>query len=83
MWLYFLIALVVIIVIYVAFTYVSIKRQQKKFVEMQQSIAPNKEVIIAGGIYGRIKHLDNAYAKIEIAEGVVVKVERFAIKQVL
>lgn len=83
MWLYFLIALIVIIVIYVAFTYVSIKRQQKKFVEMQQSIAPNKEVIIAGGIYGRIKHLDNVYAKIEIAEGVVVKVERFAIKQVL
>jgi len=80
--LYFVIALVVLFIIYIAFNYVSIKKQQKKIVEMQEELKPNMNVVISGGIYGRIKHLDNRYAKIEIAENVVIKVERYAIRAV-
>jgi len=80
--LYFGIALVVLFVIYMAFNFFSMKKQQKRFVEIQEQLKPNTNVVIAGGIYGRIKHLDKQYAKIEIAENVVIKVERYAIKAV-
>ncbi|XMB87115.1 preprotein translocase subunit YajC [Mycoplasmatota bacterium WC44] len=81
--LYFLASLVFIFVLYVIFTFVSVKKQQKKLVNVQEEIKPNREVIISGGIYGKIKYLDSNIAKIEIADGVVIKVERYAIKQVL
>ena len=77
---YFLISLVVIIVLYVLFTFVNLKKQQRKLVTIQEQLKVNTEVIISGGIYGRIKHLDARFAKIEIADGVVIKVERYAIR---
>jgi len=79
--LYFVISLVVIFIIYIIFNFITIKKQQKKYVQIQEELKPNMDVIISGGIYGKIKHLDNRYAKVEIAEGVVIKIERYAIKQ--
>lgn len=79
--LYFGLSLVVIFIFYIAFNFITIKRQQKKYVKVQEELKPNMEVIISGGIYGKIKHLDNRYAKVEIAEGVVIKIERYAIRQ--
>lgn len=77
---YFVLSIVAIIIIYIIFTYFNLKKQQKKLVEVQETLKVNTEVIISGGIYGRIKHLDQQYAKIEIADGVVIKVERYAIR---
>lgn len=77
---YFLISIGVIILLYILFTYVNLKKQQRKFVEIQQQLKVNTEVVISGGIYGRIKHLEERYAKVEIADGVVIKVERYAIR---
>ncbi len=80
---YFIISLVVLLAIYFVFTFISIKKQQRKIVSFQQELKPNMEVVILGGVYGRIKHLDERFAKVEIADGVVVKTERYAIKQVI
>ncbi len=80
---YFIISLVVLLAFYFVFTFISLKKQQRKIVSFQQELKPNMEVVILGGVYGRIKHLDERFAKVEIADGVVVKTERYAIKQVI
>jgi preprotein translocase subunit YajC len=80
---YFVISLVVIFVMYILLTFISLKKHQRKLVSFQEELKPNMEVVIAGGLYGKIKHLDERFANVTISDGVVVKVERYAIKQVV
>ena len=41
---YFIISLVVLLAIYFVFTFISIKKQQRKIVHFQQELKPNMEV---------------------------------------
>lgn len=74
--------LIPIILLFAVFWFLLIRPQQKRtrqHRELLSSIEVGDEVVTAGGIYGRIKRLDDADLWLEIADGTVVKFARGSI----
>src|SRR4029077_8294036 len=74
------------IAIVVVFYFLLIRPQQKRAKEtraMLESLQKGDEVVTAGGIVGKISKLDEAYATIEIAPNVEIKLQRSAISLML
>jgi len=66
----------------VIFYFLLIRPQQKKqkaHQAMLKQLSAGDEVVLAGGILGRIVELGEQYLTIEIAENVRVKVQRFQV----
>ena len=66
----------------VIFYFLLIRPQQKKQKEHQAmltKLATGDEVVLAGGILGRIVDLGEQFLTIEIAENVRIKVQRFQV----
>ena len=59
------------------------KRRQQLQREMLNKIEPGAEVLTAAGIYGTVVEAEGDEIKLEIADGVVVKVARRAIGAVI
>lgn len=58
-------------------------KRQKESRQMIESLAKGDEVILTGGIAGRIVHLGEVYLSVDIADGTVIKAQRTAIASVL
>ena len=58
-------------------------KRQKEAKVMMDALAKGDEVITSGGITGRIANLGEVYLTVEIADGVLVKMQRSAISTVL
>jgi len=71
------------IVILIAFMYLLVIRPQSKRAKahraLMESLKIDDEVIISGGIFGKIKEINNDSIVIEIANNVVIKVQRAAV----
>jgi len=75
-----------ILVLLVIMWFLLIRPQRRRQVESQKllsSLAVGKEIVTAGGLYGTIKALEDDEARVEIAEGVEVRVAKRAIAGVL
>lgn len=74
-----------LILIFVAFYFLMIRPQQKRMKTLQASIGDMKKgdtVVTAGGLVGKVVSVDDAYANVEIATGVKVKVVKATIVEV-
>ncbi len=58
------------------------KRRRSQHAAMQDSIDAGDEIITAGGLHGVVKEIGDDTARIEIAPGVVVTLDRRAIAAV-
>ncbi len=58
------------------------RRKRAAHVAMQDSLAPGDEVITAGGLHGTVRELENGHLRLEIADGVVVTLDRRAVAAV-
>jgi preprotein translocase subunit YajC len=58
------------------------RRRMQSHQEMQDSIDVGDEVITAGGLHGRVVAVDEGEVRLEIADGVVVTIDRRAIAAV-
>jgi preprotein translocase subunit YajC len=58
-------------------------KRQKEHKAMIDALAKGDEVVIAGGVLGRVSKLGDSYVHVEIANGVEVQVQRPAVTQVL
>ena len=58
-------------------------KRQKEARQMSESLAKGDEVVLAGGLAGRIVTLGEVYLTVDIADNVLVKVEKSAIAKVL
>jgi preprotein translocase subunit YajC len=75
-----------LIIIFVIFYFLLIRPQQKRAKEhrtMVQALGKGDEVATTGGLLGRVTELDDNYLTLEVASGVMVKVQRHAVSQVL
>jgi preprotein translocase subunit YajC len=75
-----------IIAILVLMWFLLIRPQRRRQVESQRlldSLTVGKEVVTAGGLYGTIKALEDDEARVEIADGVEVRMAKRAIAGVL
>jgi preprotein translocase subunit YajC len=58
------------------------RRRQRSHKAMQDSVAVGDEIITAGGIHGYVRDADGEELRLEIAPGVVVRLDRRAIAAV-
>ena len=74
------------IAIFVAFYFFLIRPQQKRAKETRSMLAAlqvGDEIIIAGGIAGKVTKLSDNYLDLEIADNVEIKVQRAAVQLLL
>ena len=75
-----------LVLMFVVLYFVMIRPQMKRQKEhraMVQAIAKGDEVVIGGGMLGRVTRLSEQYLHVEIANNVEVQVQRAAVLQVL
>ena len=58
-------------------------KKQKEHKAMIDAIAKGDEVVIAGGVLGRVAKLGESYLHVEVANGVELQVQRASVMQVL
>lgn len=75
-----------LILMFVVLYFVMIRPQMKRQKEhkaMIEALAKGDEVVVGGGVVGRIARLGDNFIHIEISNGVEVQVQRAAVVQVL
>jgi preprotein translocase subunit YajC len=75
----------IIILLLAAFWFVAVmprRRRMQQHHAMQDSLAAGDEVVTAGGLHGRVRELEDGQVRLEVAEGIVVTVDRRAIAAV-
>ena len=77
-----LILVVVIAVFAWIFLVLPSRRRQRSHQAMQDSVTVGDEIITAGGIHGDVREVQDDELRVEIAEGVVVRIDRRAIAAV-
>jgi preprotein translocase subunit YajC len=74
------------VLLFVVMYFVMIRPQMKRQKEhkaMIEAIAKGDEVVIAGGLLGKVAKLGETFIHVEIANGVEVQVQRSSVVQVL
>jgi len=74
------------IAIFIAFYFFLIRPQQKRAKEtkaMLSALQVGDEIVIAGGIAGKVKKLSDSYLDLEVADNVEIKVQRAAVQLLL
>jgi preprotein translocase subunit YajC len=75
-----------LVLMFVVLYFIMIRPQMKKQKEhkaMIEAIAKGDEVVIAGGLLGRVAKMGDSYIHVEVANGVELQVQRAAVVQVL
>jgi preprotein translocase subunit YajC len=70
------------VVLYLVMIRPQIKRQ-KEHRALIDALAKGDEVVIAGGVIGRIAKISDSYVHVEVASGVEMQIQRTAVMQVL
>ena len=74
------------VAIFVAFYFFLIRPQQKRAKEtraMLSALQVGAEIVISGGIAGKVKKLSDNYLDLEVADNVELKVQRAAVQLLL
>ena len=78
--------LILLPLFFAVFYFLLIRPQQKRVkehAELVRSIEPGDDVLTNGGLYGTITTIDGAIAEMEIADGVVVRIQRAAVAELI
>jgi len=81
-----LVSLLPLVLMFVVLYFIMIRPQMKKQKEhkaMVEALAKGDEVVIAGGVLGRVARLGDSYLSVEVANGVELQVQRASVIQVL
>jgi len=75
-----------LILIFVVFYFLLIRPQQKRAKEhktMLETLKKGDEVVTAGGLLGKIKHVGENFVEIEVANNLTVKIQKPQIAQLM
>ena len=81
-----LLSLLPLVLMFVVLYFIMIRPQMKRQKEhkaMVEAIAKGDEVVIGGGVVGRVAKVGESYLGVEVANGVELQVQRSAVVQVL
>jgi preprotein translocase subunit YajC len=81
-----LFSLLPLVLMFAVLYFIMIRPQQKKQKEhkaMIEALAKGDEVVIAGGVLGRVAKIGESYVNVEVASGVELQVQRVSVIQVL
>jgi preprotein translocase subunit YajC len=76
-----LIALMVVVMYFVVLR--PQMKRQKEQKAMLEGLAKGDDIVIAGGVLGRVSKLGDTYLQVEIANNVEIQIQRQAVLQVL
>ena len=62
---------------------IKLSKQKEKFRNIHLNLKPGDEVLLASGILGRVKKIQEEYVILEIAKNVEVKASRYSISQII
>ena len=78
--------LILLPLFFAVFYFLLIRPQQKKMrepAELVGSVEPGDDVLTNGGLYGTIVAIDGQVMELEIADGVIVRIQRSAIAELI
>ena len=78
--------LILLPLFFAVFYFLLIRPQQKRAKEhtdLISSLEADDDVLTTGGIYGTIVSIDGQIAELEIADGVVVRIQRSAVAELI
>ena len=81
-----LFSLLPLVLMFVVLYFIMIRPQMKRQKEhkaMLDALAKGDEVVVGGGVVGRISKLGDSLVHVEVAEGVEIQVQRPSVVQVL
>ena len=81
-----LMSMLPLVLMFVVLYFIMIRPQMKKQKEhkaMIEAVAKGDDVVIAGGVLGRVVKLGDQYLNVEVASGVELQVQRGSVVQVL
>ncbi|HNT40458.1 MAG TPA: preprotein translocase subunit YajC [Rubrivivax sp.] len=81
-----LMSMLPLVLMFVVLYFIMIRPQMKKQKEhrkMIEALAKGDEVVIAGGVLGRVSKLGDTFIHVEVANGVELQVQRPSVVQVL
>lgn len=61
----------------------NLKKKKEYFEKLHKDLKPGKEVMLTGGIYGKIVSLKEDTAIINVAKDVNIKVSRYSISEII
>lgn len=76
-----LIMIVALLAIFYFFMIAPQQKKQKKINAFRNSLKKGDKVMTAGGIYGRIREINDTYALLEIDNNVTIKIDKNSIYQ--
>ena len=76
-----LLMIVMLIAIFYFFMIMPQQKKQKKINSFRDSLKKGDKVMTAGGIYGRIREINDTYALLEIDNNVTIKIDKNSIYQ--
>lgn len=79
----FIVFLLAAFIIVQIFNYKSLKKNREYFKQLHENIKPGKKVMLNNGIYGKIVKVREKDVDLEIAKDVVIKTDRFSIKEIM
>jgi preprotein translocase subunit YajC len=81
-----LLSLLPLVLMFVVLYFIMIRPQMKRQKEhkaMIEALAKGDEVVVGGGVLGRVSKLGDTYIHVEVANGVELQVQRPSVVQVL
>lgn len=81
-----MISILMLVVLFGVFYFLLIRPQQKRVKEhknMTESVKKGDEIVTFGGVLGRVTEVGEAFIDLEIANGIVVKVQKQSIANVM
>jgi preprotein translocase subunit YajC len=78
--------LILLPLFFAVFYFLLIRPQQKRVkehAELVRSLEPGDDVLTNGGLYGTITTIDGQIAELEVADGVVVRIQRAAVAELI
>lgn len=75
-----------LVLIFVAFYFLLLRPQskrQKEHRKMVEALSRGDEVITSGGVLGRITQVDEQFIKVEVADGVEIRIQRSSVSTLL
>lgn len=60
-----------------------LKKSREYYKTLHEGLKPGKEVMLNNGIYGKLVSVKENFIELEISKGVVIKADRFSVKEIV
>ncbi len=79
----FLVFLIIIALIYFWLSSRGVKKQKQFLEQMHKDLKVGQKVMFAGGLFGKLRRVGNETCDIEVSQGTVIEVSRYAIQEIV